>query len=380
MSSRQLIPYNKPYVSSLAFQYLSQSLRSSTHAGDGAYTKSCSDLLEKSIGVQKVLLTPSCTHALELAGLLFNFGPGDEVILPSYTFVSCANFITLRGATPVFCDSRVDNCNIDENQLEPLITPRTRGIVVVHYAGQGCEMEKITSLSNKYGVPIIEDLAHGPYATYKGRNLGTFGNVATLSFHQTKNFSTGEGGALLLNDPALIERAEIIREKGTNRAKFLRGEIDKYTWVDVGSSYLMADYQAALLQGGLEQRDEIQSWRQNIWRSYKTGLTAWADGNDVRLPSEHEESRHSAHIFYMIMPDVDIRQRFIEYMKSHSVQVTFHYQALNKAPMAVRCNYNLHACGIADSLSDTLVRLPIWYGLEQESVDYIIDNVLKFQF
>jgi dTDP-4-amino-4,6-dideoxygalactose transaminase len=279
-----MIPFNKPYVVGKEFEYIQQAIDNLHLSGDGLFTKRCEALLEQELGVPRALLATSCTHALEMAALLLDIKSGDEIIIPSFTFVSTVNAFVLRGARPIFIDIRPDTLNLDESQLERLITPRTRAIVVVHYAGVGCEMEAILQVAQRHGVPVIEDNAHGLLGKYRGKCLGTFGCLATLSFHETKNFNCGEGGALLINDPQFIERAQIIREKGTNRSRFFRGEVDKYTWVDVGSSYLLSDILAAFLYAQLETRELIQSRRKRIWEYYYAQLKDWASNYGVQLP------------------------------------------------------------------------------------------------
>ncbi|MBZ0278624.1 MAG: dTDP-4-amino-4,6-dideoxygalactose transaminase, partial [Anaerolineae bacterium] len=292
-----MIPFNRPCLTGKEMDYIAESVAAGKISGDGPFTKKVHQLLENALGVKKALLTTSCTHALEMSALLLDLQPGDEVIVPSYTFVSTINAFVLRGATPVFVDVRSDTLNLDETLLEAAITPRTRAIVVVHYGGVGCEMDTIMEIANRHRIPVIEDNAHGLFAKYKGRYLGTFGVMATQSFHETKNFQCGEGGALLINDPQYAERAEIIREKGTNRARFFRGQVDKYTWVDVGSSYLPSDMLAAFLYAQLESRDEIQGKRQRIWDTYQSGLREWADHHDVDLPTILPHTEQAYHVF-----------------------------------------------------------------------------------
>jgi len=322
------IPFNRPTIVGKELYYISQTIHSGYSAGDGTFTKKCHRLLEQVLGVPKVLLSTSCTHALEMAALLLDIQPGDEVIIPSFTFVSTVNAFVLRGAKPVFIDIRPDTLNLDETLLEDLITPRTRAIVPVHYAGVGCEMDTICAIAAKHNIPIVEDNAHGLFGKYKGKFLGTFGTFATQSFHETKNVTCGEGGALIINDPAYIERAEIIREKGTNRSRFFRGQVDKYTWVDMGSSYLPSDILAAFLYAQLEARDEIQSKRQKIWEYYYHHLATWAGENSIRLPIVPAHCEQSYHMFYLILPSLEYRQALIEHLKSRgilSVSITCHY-------------------------------------------------------
>src|SRR5215468_8607709 len=302
------IPFNRPFTTGDELDYIRAAITTPKFSGDGSFTAQCHLLLEQSLGIQKVLLTTSCTHALEMAALLLDIGPGDEVIVPAFTFPSALNAFVLRGARPVFVDVRADTLNIDETQIEPRITGRTKAIFLVHYAGVGTEMDTVMPIARRHGIAVVEDNAHGLYAKYRGRYLGTFGELATLSFHETKNFSCGEGGGLLINDAHFNERAEILREKGTDRSRFFRGEVDKYTWVDIGSSYLPSDLLAAFLRAQLEDRDQIQSRRRQIWETYSRELASWAKTNGVRLPIVPPECEQSYHMFYAIMPSLESRQ------------------------------------------------------------------------
>ena len=315
------------------FTYIQQAIENRQISGDGEFSRRCHTLLEKALGIPKALLTTSCTHALEMAALLLDLREGDEFIVPAFTFVSTVNAFVLRGARPVFIDIRPDTLNFDENKLESLITPRTKAIIVVHYAGVGCEMDQILEISGRYGIPVIEDNAHGLFGKYRERFLGTFGCLATQSFHETKNFTCGEGGALLINDPELIERAEILREKGTNRSRFFRGQVDKYTWVDVGSSYLPSDILAAFLFAQLEAREQIQAHRQQIWLTYDQNLQNWAQASQVRLPVVPAHCEQPYHMYYMLTPSLEYRQALIAYLKEHSILTVFHYQPLHLSEM-----------------------------------------------
>ena len=299
-SNTYRMPFNRPALIGNEQSYIQAAVAGGQISGDGSFTRKCHSLLENSLGVPKVLLTTSCTHALEMAALLLDIQPGDEVIVPSFTFVSTINALVLRGAKPVFADIRRDTLNLDESRLENLITPRTKAILPVHYAGVGCEMDAILAISDKYGLSIVEDNAHGLFGTYKGQYLGTFGRLATQRFHETKNFTCGEGGALLINDPSLIERAEIIREKGTDRSRFFRGQVDKYSWVDIGSSYLPSDSLAAYLYAQLENRAEIQTRRASIWSNYSTQSTDLAQRNGIGLPEIPDNCQQSYHMFYIL--------------------------------------------------------------------------------
>jgi len=312
--SQSYIPFNRPFFSGRELEYIQQAVASCQTSGDGPFTKKCHALIESTIGTPKALLTTSCTHALEMTALLLDLKPGDEVIIPAFTFVSTVNAFVLRGAVPVFVDVRQDTLNLDEAQLESHITPRTKAIVVVHYAGVACEMDTILEVANRHGIAVVEDNAHGFLGKYRGRNLGTLGCLATLSFHETKNFTCGEGGALLVNDPRYAERAEIIREKGTDRSRFFRGEVDKYTWVDVGSSYLLSDILAAFLYAQLEQRELIQARRKRIWEFYDQELRDWAMETGTRLPHVPAECEQPAHLFYLILSSLEERQALIAHL------------------------------------------------------------------
>ncbi len=328
-----MIPFNSPFLPESSFRHLLDSAANKHLSGDGPFTHKCQVWLECALGIRKALLTTSCTHALEMAALLLNLKPGDEVVIPAFTFVSTVNAFVLHGATPIFADIRPDTLNIDERLVADLITPRTRAIVPVHYAGVACEMNALLELSRRHQVPIIEDNAHGLFGKFAGRWLGTLGSLAAQSFHETKNISCGEGGALLINDLAFSERAEIVRAKGTNRNAYFRGQVDKYTWVDVGSSYLPSDALAALLFAQLEMADEIQVRRRRIWNRYAAELAGWAAAQQVGLPVVPVHCEHPAHLFYLIMPSLEDRQAFIEHAKSHGVCSVFHYQPLHLSPL-----------------------------------------------
>jgi dTDP-4-amino-4,6-dideoxygalactose transaminase len=367
---RVYIPFNRVDVQGNELEYLQQAFGNAQIAGDGAFTRKCNTLLENALGMKKTLLTTSCTHALEMAAILLNIQTGDEVIVPSFTFVSTINAFVLRGAKPIFSDIRKDTLNIDESLLEGLITKRTKAIVVVHYAGVGCEMDAIMNIANKYDIPIIEDNAHGLFGKYKGRFLGTFGTFATQSFHETKNFSSGEGGALFINNKNYIERAEIIREKGTNRTKFFRGELDKYSWVDIGSSYLPSDILAAVLYAQLEKRELIQAKRKKIWENYHENLDAWAIENDIRLPIIPEYCEQSYHMFYLIMPTHEKRTLFIQHLKKNGIMAVFHYLPLHLSEMGKIFGGKIRDCPVTENISDRLVRLPFYNDLDIETLDF----------
>jgi dTDP-4-amino-4,6-dideoxygalactose transaminase len=372
------IPFNKPALLGNEISYIKDAILRGKISGDGHFTRLCQDLLKRHVGGGDVLLTTSCTHALEMAALLLEIQPGDEVIVPSFTFVSTANAFLLRGARPVFIDSREDTLNLDEKQLERLITPRTKAIAVVHYAGVGCEMNRVLEIAARHGIAVVEDNAHGLFGKYHGRPLGSFGALATQSFHETKNISCGEGGALVLNSGALTHRAEILREKGTNRASFFRGHVDKYTWVDIGSSYVPSDCLAAFLYAQLEQAAQIQNARAAIWNRYKSGLTDWASEHGVRLPCIPRECEHSYHMFYMLMPSLADRQALIQHLAERGILGVFHYLPLNVSPMGVKHGGKAGDCPVAESVSDRLIRLPLYFDLSEAQQHSVIEAVRAF--
>jgi dTDP-4-amino-4,6-dideoxygalactose transaminase len=374
------IPFNRPVMVGNELQYMAQAIAGEKLSGDGPFTSKCSALLEQELGVSKVLLTTSCTHALEMMAILLDLQSGDEVIIPSFTFVSTVNAFVLRGAKPVFVDIRPDTLNLDENKLEALITPRTKAIIPVHYAGVGCEMDAILEIAARHNVRVVEDNAHGLFGKYKNKYLGSFGALAAQSFHETKNFSCGEGGALLINDPELAERAEIIREKGTNRGRFLRGQVDKYTWVDIGSSYLPSDILAAFLYAQLESREKIQNRRQKNWEAYQAGLKDWAARYEVRLPHIPICCEQSYHLFYMLLPSLEIRQRLIRYLREHDIMSAFHYLPLHSSEMGMRFGGQIGDCPITEIVSDQLLRLPFHNFLSDDDQDRIIETIVKFEF
>jgi dTDP-4-amino-4,6-dideoxygalactose transaminase len=373
------IPFNRPYATGEEFDYIRAAISGSKFSGDGPFTAECHRLLETSVGVQKVLLTTSCTHALEMAALLLDIGPEDEIIVPAFTFPSAINAFVLRGGRPVFVDVRPDTLNIDEKQIEQHLSKRTKAIFLVHYAGVGCELDVIMPIASRHKIMVVEDNAHGLYGKYRGRFLGTFGQLATLSFHETKNFSCGEGGALLINDPRFNERAEIIREKGTNRSRFFRGEVDKYTWVDVGSSYLPSDLLAAFLRAQLEHRDRIQSRRQEIWETYSRDLVPWAKANGVQLPTVPIHCEQTYHMFYLIMPSLETRQALINYLRDRGVLAVFHYLPLHLSPMGMRFGGRNGECPITEDLSDRLLRLPFFTGMTDSEQGQVIEAVSGFR-
>ncbi len=349
--------------------------------GDQMFSRRCQELLHDALGVSKALVTTSCTHALEMAMILLCLKEGDEVILPSFTFVSTANAFVLRGAKPVFCDIRPDTLNLNETEIEALITPRTKAIVPVHYAGVGCEMDAIMAIGDRHGVAVIEDNAHGLFGKFKGRWLGTFGQLATQSFHETKNITCGEGGALLINDPQYEERAEIIREKGTNRARFFRGQVDKYSWVDVGSSYVMSDVLAAFLYGQLEQWESIQAKRKAIWERYDEALGDWAEGRCIGRPIVPNHCEQAYHMYYLLMPSLEARTAFIEHLAKNGIEAVFHYLPLNKSAYALQMadsGWRRAECPVTEDVSNRLVRLPFYTSLMEEKQRRVIDSVLSW--
>lgn len=373
------VDFNQPVLIGRELEYIQQAIANAHISGDGAFTKKCHALLEAALDVRKVLLTTSCTHALEMSAILLDIQPGDEVIFPDFTFVSTVNAFVLRGARPVFLDIRPDTLNLDESKLEAAITGRTKAIVPVHYAGVGCEMDAIMSAAASRDIPVVEDNAHGLFGRYRRRNLGTFGALATQSFHETKNFSSGEGGALLINDPALVERAEIIREKGTNRSRFFRGQVDKYTWMDIGSSYLPSDILAAFLYAQLEQRERIQSHRKQVWETYYAGLKDWAAGHGVQLPYIPAHCEQPYHMFYLLMPDLDLRQKLISFLSARGIISVFHYLPLHLSEMGRRFGGREGDCPVTERVSDQLVRLPFHNALGMNDIELVIETIGEFE-
>ena len=372
------IPFNRSSLAGREQEYIAHAMSIGQIAGDQIFTRKCHALLEQRLGVRRALLTTSCTPALEMCALLLNIEAGDEVIVPAFTFVSTINAFVLRGAKPVFCDIRPDTLNLDESKLAKLIGPKTKAIVVVHYAGVGCEMDVIQSIAAQRNIPIIEDNAHGLFAKYKGKMLGTLGCLATQSFHETKNITCGEGGALLINDPQFIERAEIIREKGTNRSRFFRGQVDKYTWVDVGSSYLMSDVLAAFLFAQLEQADDIQSKRQTIWERYHAELADWADEQGVRLPVIPADCDQAYHMYYLLLPTLEARQKLIAHLRSRGILSVFHYLPLHLSDMGRKFGGKAGDCPVTENISDRLLRLPFYNQLSQADQSEVIEAVRCF--
>jgi dTDP-4-amino-4,6-dideoxygalactose transaminase len=373
------IPFNCPFATGDEFDYIRAAIAKPKFSGDGSFTANCHRLLEQSLGVQKALLTTSGTHALETAALLLELSPADEVILPAFTFPSTANAFVLRGAKPIFVDVRTDTLNLDENQIEQRVTERTKAIFLVHYAGVGCEMEAILAIARRHGLAVVEDNAHGLYGKYRGQYLGTFGELAALSFHETKNFTCGEGGALLINDARFNQRAEILREKGTDRSRFFRGEVDKYGWIDVGSSYLPSDLLAAFLRAQLEHRDQIQSMRRQIWENYARELASWAETNGARLPIVPSECEQSYHMFYLIMPSFERRQALISHLAGLGMLAVFHYLPLHLSPMGLRFGGGKGDCPVTEDLAARLLRLPFFTGMSMSEQAQVIDAVRAFR-
>ena len=373
-----MIPFNIPPYVGKELDYVRQAVESHKICGDGQFTKKCSKWMEERFGAQKVLLTTSGTTALDMAALLCDIQPGDEVILPSFTFSSTATAFVLAGAKLVFVDVRPDTMNIDETKIEAAITDKTRVIVPVHYAGVACEMDTIMAIARKYNLKVVEDAAQGVMSTYKGRPLGTIGDFGCFSFHETKNYSMGEGGALIINDPAYNERAEIMREKGTNRSRFLRGQVDKYTWVDFGDSYLPSDMNAAYLWAQLEKADEINNDRLATWNTYHEAFRSLEAAGKVALPTIPEDCVHNAHMYYLKCKDLEERTAFISYLKENGVQAVFHYVPLHSAPAGLKFGRfdGEDVCTTAES--DRLLRLPMYYGLDEKTRDIVIQTVLGF--
>src|SRR5450830_29947 len=365
------IPFNKPYMTGKELWYISQAHASGHLAGDGMFTKKCSAWLEQRIGCQKALLTQSCTAALEMAAMLADIQPDDEVIMPSYTFVSTANAFVLRGAKPVFVDIRPDTLNIDETKIEEAITKHTKAIVPVHYAGVSCEMDTIMDISRRHNLLVIEDAAQGIMSTYKGRPVGSIGHMAALSFHETKNIISGEGGALLINDQRFVERAEMIREKGTNRSQFFRGQVDKYTWVDIGSSYLPGEIVAAFLWAQMEEADAINKRRLDIWANYHQWFSNLEKAEKVGRPTVPRECVHNAHMYYLLLPSLALRTTFIERLKTKGIHTVFHYIPLHSSPRGQTIGRAAGSMTNTNNAGERLVRLPLWLGLEEKQSEVI---------
>jgi dTDP-4-amino-4,6-dideoxygalactose transaminase len=372
------IPFNRPTLLPEAIGCVTQALQSGRLSGNGPYTHGCESRLEEITGAHTALLTNSCTSALEMAALLLAGRPGDEIIVPSFTFVSTANAFAMHGLTPVFADCRPDTLNVDEETIVPHIGPRTRAILVMHYAGVACEMDRILPVAQRHGLTVIEDNAHGLFARYKGRPLGSFGALATQSFHETKNVTSGEGGALLLNDASLVERAEILREKGTNRSRFFRGEVDKYTWVDLGSNYLASEMQSAYLLAQLRSYEQVQAKRAAIWTRYDSALRDWAHANSVGRPTVPPHCEHPSHLYYLMLPDESARTRLIEHLKRRGILAVFHYVPLHLSTMGRKLGGTEGACPVAEDLSERLLRLPFYTNLTEDDQAEVIEAVRQF--
>jgi dTDP-4-amino-4,6-dideoxygalactose transaminase len=372
------IPFNKPFIVGKELYYIAQSVLQLKTSGDGLYTNKAQEFMEHAFGAHDILLTTSCTAALDLAAILADIKEGDEVILPSFTFSSTANAFLLRGARPVFVDCRTDTLNIDEKLIEPAVTPKTRAIAPVHYAGVGCEMDSILGIAQKYGLIVIEDAAQGVNAKYKGRYLGTIGDIGAYSFHETKNLICGEGGALVLNRPDLVQRAEIVREKGTDRSRFFRGEVDKYTWVDIGSSLLPSDILAAFLYAQLENMEIITKKRERIHTLYTEGLRSLARQGFITLPSVPGECESNFHIFYILLNSAAERTRVIEHLKNRGILALFHYVPLHTSPMGVAMGYRAGMLPVTESLSERLLRLPMYYEMQEEETELVVAEIYKF--
>ncbi len=366
------IPFNKPYMTGKELFYIAEAHFNGMLAGDGPFTKKCHTWLEQETGAQKALLTHSCTAALEMAAILADIQLGDEVIMPSYTFVSTANAFVLRGGVPVFVDIRPDTLNIDETKIEAAVTPRTKAIVPVHYAGVGCEMDVIMEIANRHNLLVIEDAAQGVSAKYKGKTLGTIGHMGAYSFHETKNVISGEGGALLINDERFLDRAEIIREKGTNRSQFFKGQVDKYTWVDIGSSYLPGEVIAAFLWAQLEESESITNKRLQIWDKYYAELATMEDQGFLKRPIIPAHCQHNAHMFYVLLESLEARTNLINHLRDQDIYSVFHYVPLHSSPAGKK--YGRSDCSMTntDNLADRILRLPMWLGLTEQEQDKIV--------
>jgi dTDP-4-amino-4,6-dideoxygalactose transaminase len=375
------IPFNKPAIFNDSHAEITSSLKSLNHSGKGPYTKKCEDWFKRNNpNILRAFLSTSCTHALEASAILLDLQKGDEVIVPSYTFVTTALSFYMHGATIRFCDIRPDTLNIDENLIENCITKKTKAIVVVHYAGISCEMNKITAIAKKYNLVVIEDNAHGLFGKYKGKNLGTLGNLSTLSFHETKNITCGEGGALFVRDPNFVERAEIIFDKGTNRSQFINGQVDKYSWVDKGSSYVLSDLLASLLYAQLKNHENIQNKREKLWNNYYKNLIEWSNVNDIQLQFAPSYCKQTYHMFFMVLPSKKIRNNLIKHLQERNINATFHYLPLDSSKMGVKIKHkNQVDCPISKKVSDCILRLPLYYDLTLEEQRKIIQAIKSVQ-
>lgn len=369
------IPFNRPFTTGREFIYVREAIDNGHLAGSGPFTERCSHWLERRVGSDRVLLTNSCTAALEMTAMLLEIGPGDEVVMPSFTFVSTAGAVVVRGGTPVFVDIRPDTLNMDESKVRASITPRTKAIVAVHYAGVACAMNELARIAEETGAALIEDAAHGILASYEGRPLGSFGGLAALSFHETKNVHCGEGGALLINDPKYRERAEILLDKGTNRRRFFRGQVDKYSWVDIGSSYAPSEISAAFLWAQLEEADAITARRLSIWRTYHEAFADLEQQGVARRPVVPGPCSHNAHMYYLLLPDLDSRSRLIGELRRVGIHAVFHYVPLHASDAGRRFGRKAGDLSVTEDASDRLVRLPLWPGMTDEDVERVVDAV-----
>jgi dTDP-4-amino-4,6-dideoxygalactose transaminase len=372
------IPFNRATLLGHELEYVEQAVANGHISGDGPFGRRCEELLEEAVGCDRALLTTSCTHALELAALLLDLGPGDEVVVPSFTFASSATAFVLRGATIVFCDIRPDTLNLDEAQLPDVVTERTRAVVPVHYAGVACELDAICALADEREIAVVEDNAHGLFGTYRGRALGTFGTFAAQSFHETKNVTCGEGGALLVNRAEHVDRAEVLREKGTDRKRFFRGQVDKYTWVDVGSSYVLSDLAAAFLAAQLEARETIQQARRRVWERYRERLADWAERRGARLPIVPEHCEQPFHMFAVLLASLEERTALIEHLRARGILAVFHYLPLHLSAMGRRFGGRPGQCPVAEDASDRLLRLPFYTSLSEAEQDEVIEAIEAF--
>ena len=374
------IVFNRASFVGKELKYISEAIQNAHISGNGPFTERAEMLLEEILDhPSKVLLTTSCTHALEMAAILLDLKPGDEVIVPSYTFVTSALAFHMHGAKIVFSDIKPETLNLDEKLLQKLVTEKTRAIIPVHYGGVSCEMDQILDIATKNNIIVIEDNAHGLFGKYKGKNLGTLGHMATQSFHETKNVSCGEGGALVINDTSYVERAEVIREKGTDRSKFFRGQIDKYSWTDRGSSYVMSDLLAACLCAQLLESEMIQEKRSERWEFYNSNLKGWAKENSVDLPSVPEYCEHPSHLFYLLMPSESTRNALINFLKENDIQAVFHYLPLNSSPMAKKIGSNGREMPVTENVSKRLLRLPLYLDLDMKEMSYIVEKIKEFK-
>ncbi|MBT9587442.1 dTDP-4-amino-4,6-dideoxygalactose transaminase [bacterium] len=372
------IPFHKPYCAPAAEGYLRTTLQSGRWAGNGPFGQKCRQRLSQLFHGAAVFLTPSCTAALEMAAVILGIGPGDEVIVPAFTFVSSASAFALLGATPIFVDVEPSTLNLNPKLLESAISPRTKAIVPVHYAGVACDMEKIMKIAARHNLEVVEDNAHGLFGSLNGRSLGTFGSLSTLSFHETKNVSCGEGGALVVNRADWIERAEIAQEKGTNRSRFLMGLIDKYTWVSPGSSYLLSDLNSALLWANLEQMEHVQRHRTDLWNRYQTGLADWCSRLGIGQPFVPAGCQHPAHLYYLMLPDLEKRQQLMLYLREYNVQAAYHYQPLHSSPMGLRYGGQQSVCPVAEAAAARMLRLPLYAGLTHEDQARVVEVLLAW--